>query len=130
MIWRNSLLLIACCAACAPNPRYHRGDRQIREQHASSIEGIASYYAHDFHGRKTASGEIFNMHAMTAAHREYPFGTRLRVTNLDNGNVVEVVVNDRGPFAKNRILDLSLAAARKLDMIRSGTARVRIERIP
>lgn len=67
------------------------------------------------------------MYDLTAAHRTYPFGTRLRVTNLENRLAVVVVVNDRGPFAKNRIIDLSLAAAERIDMIRSGTARVRLE---
>jgi peptidoglycan lytic transglycosylase len=78
-------------------------------------------------GRRTASGERFDPAALTAAHRELPFGTRLRVTNLDNGRSVTVRINDRGPFAQGRILDLSFAAARELGMLRSGVARVRIE---
>lgn len=90
-------------------------------------EGIASYYAHDFHGKKTANGEIFNMRALTAAHRSYPFNTKMRVTNLDNGRTVIVRVNDRGPFKLERITDLSLGAAEALDMTTSGTARVRLE---
>ena len=87
----------------------------------------ASYYADKFHGRKTSSGEIFNMYDYTAAHKTLPFGTLLRVTNLANGNYVTVKVNDRGPFVKGRELDVSKAAAVKLGMIKTGTAKVKIE---
>ncbi len=87
----------------------------------------ASYYADKFHGRKTSSGEIFNMYGYTAAHKTLPFGTMLRVTNLANGNYVTVKVNDRGPFVKGRELDVSKAAAVKLGMIKTGTAKVKIE---
>ncbi|HQT92392.1 MAG TPA: septal ring lytic transglycosylase RlpA family protein [Candidatus Kryptobacter bacterium] len=92
-----------------------------------TIEGAASYYSYGFNGKKTASGEIFDKNAYTAAHREFPFGTLLRVTNLDNNKSVEVKVNDRGPFAKGRIIDLSEAAARAIGMIQTGTADVKIE---
>ena len=87
----------------------------------------ASYYAEKYHGRRTASGEIFNMNDMTCAHKTLPFGTILRVTNLKNGKTVDVRVNDRGPFVKGREIDVSKAAAVKLDMIKTGTANVRIE---
>ena len=87
----------------------------------------ASYYADKFHGRKTASGETFNMYDMTCAHKTLPFGTILRVTNLKNGKTVAVRVNDRGPFVKGREIDVSKAAAQKLDMIKTGTASVKIE---
>jgi rare lipoprotein A len=90
-------------------------------------EGEASWYGPGFHGRRTASGEVYDMEAMTAAHRELPFGSRIRVVNLDNGLETRVRINDRGPFARGRVLDLSRAAARTLDMLGSGTARVRIE---
>ncbi|MFW6088155.1 MAG: septal ring lytic transglycosylase RlpA family protein [Gemmatimonadota bacterium] len=90
-------------------------------------EGEASWYGPGFHGRQTASGEIYDMEAMTAAHRELPFGSRVRVIHLDNGRETRVRINDRGPFARGRVLDLSRAAARDLDMLGSGTARVRIE---
>ena len=90
-------------------------------------EGIVSYYAHDFHGKKTANGEEYDMHKMTAAHRSYPFGTKVRVTNLENNKSVIVRVNDRGPFKLERIMDLSLGAAEALDMTKSGTAKVRLE---
>ena len=84
----------------------------------------ASFYADKFHGRKTASGEKFNMYDYTAAHKTLPFGTVLRVTNLSNGKSVNVRVNDRGPFAKGREIDVSKAAAKELDMIEEGTATV------
>lgn len=87
----------------------------------------ASYYADKFHGRKTSSGEVFNMYDYTCAHKTFPFGTVLRVTNLANNKTVDVRVNDRGPFVAGREVDLSKAAAVKLDMIKSGTARVKIE---
>lgn len=90
-------------------------------------EGIASYYSTGFNGKLTASGEVFNKNAFTAAHREFPFGTILRVTNLNNNESVEVTVNDRGPFKKGRIIDLSEAAARAIGMIQTGTAEVRLE---
>jgi len=92
--------------------------------------GIASYYGHAFDSLRTASGERFDMHAMTAAHPTLPFGTRLRVTNVHNGRQVVVRVNDRGPFIKGRILDLAYGAARKLGLIRRGWARVRLEVLP
>lgn len=92
-----------------------------------TVEGIASYYSYDFDKKKTASGEIFNKDGLTAAHREFPFGTVLLVTNLSNGKDVTVTVNDRGPVDKSRIIDLSEGAARQIGMIQDGTTRVRIE---
>ena len=89
--------------------------------------GIASYYGREFHGKRTASGEIYNMRKYTAAHRTLPFGSIVRVTNLSNGRSVKVRINDRGPFVKGRIIDLSYGAARKLGIIESGTAKVRID---
>ena len=89
--------------------------------------GVASYYGHPHHGRRTASGERFDMHEMTAAHRTLPFGTRVRVTNLENGRAVVVRINDRGPWKKDRIVDVSYEAARELHMIGTGTARVRLD---
>jgi rare lipoprotein A len=87
--------------------------------------GIASWYGHPFHGRQTASGEIYNMYAMTAAHRTLPFGTQVRVHDLENGRDVQVRINDRGPFVEGRIIDLSFAAAQAMGM--PGTALVRLE---
>lgn len=92
-------------------------------------EGTASWYGPKFHGRRTSSGQIYNMYEMTAAHRLLPMNTKVRVTNLENGKVVDLLVNDRGPFAKDRIIDLSFAAAREIDMIGPGTARVRVEAV-
>ena len=88
--------------------------------------GIASWYGRPFHGRTTASGETYDMEAATGAHRTLPFGTRLRVQNLDNGRSATLTINDRGPFIEGRILDVSRRVARELDMIGPGTARVRI----
>lgn len=89
--------------------------------------GLASWYGRPYHGRRTSSGEIYDMNGMTAAHRTLPYGTMVRVENLDNGKQVQVRINDRGPFAKGRIIDLSYAAAEAIDMVQSGTARVRLQ---
>ncbi len=91
------------------------------------LAGVASYYAEEFNGRPTADGETYDMHAMTAAHPTLPFNTILRVTNLENNRSVVVRVNDRGPFKKDRVLDLSLAAAKLLGVIANGTAPVKLE---
>lgn len=90
-------------------------------------EGKASYYSNRFHGRKTASGEHFDRRDFTAAHRSLPFGTKVCVTNLENGKRVVVKINDRGPHLRNRIIDISQAAARELGMMNSGISNVRIE---
>jgi rare lipoprotein A len=92
-----------------------------------TLEGVVSYYAHDFHGKQTSSGETFDMHALTAAHRTFPFGTKVRVTSLENNKTVIVRVNDRGPFKEGRIMDLSMGAAKEIDLILNGTARARLE---
>jgi peptidoglycan lytic transglycosylase len=89
--------------------------------------GIASWYGHPYHGRAAASGEIYDMEKFTAAHRTLPFGTLVRVINLDNEKSVEVRINDRGPFAGDRIIDLSHAAAQAIGLIGPGLARVRLE---
>jgi rare lipoprotein A len=91
--------------------------------------GIASWYGHPYHGRASASGEIYDMEQMTAAHRTLPFGAQIRVHNLTNEKTVEVRINDRGPFIDGRIIDLSRAAARSIDMLGPGIARVRLEMI-
>lgn len=92
--------------------------------------GVASYYGDEFIGRKTASGELYKAEAFTAAHRSLPLGTRLLVTNLENGKKVVVTVNDRGPFVKGRLIDLSRAAAEKIGLIVNGTAKVSIQALP
>jgi rare lipoprotein A len=89
--------------------------------------GIASWYGQDFHGRPTSSREIYDMNDMTAAHQTLPFGTHVMVTNLDNGRSAVVRINDRGPFVKGRVIDLSYAAASVLGVVGPGTARVRLE---
>ncbi len=89
--------------------------------------GTASWYGNEFHGRKTASGEIFDMYGISAAHRILPLGTTIRVTNLDNYKSIKVRVNDRGPFARNRVLELSYGAAKELGFVAQGTARVKVE---
>jgi len=93
----------------------------------SEIYGIASWYGDPFHGQRTSNGEVYDMNAMTAAHRTLPFQTVIRVHNLDNGKKVQVRVNDRGPFVKGRIVDLSRAAAQEIEMVGPGTARVHLE---
>jgi rare lipoprotein A len=96
----------------------------------SGVEvGVASWYGQEFHGRPTSSREVFNMNDMTAAHRTLPFGTHVMVTNLENDRSVVVRINDRGPFIRGRIIDLSYAAARVLGLIGPGTARVRLENL-
>lgn len=101
----------------------------LRNHEGYTEEGIASWYGPKFHGRKTSNGETFNMYDLTAAHRLLPMNTKVRVTNLENGKVVELRINDRGPFAKNRIIDLSLAAAKEIEMIGPGTVRVRVDAV-
>lgn len=92
-------------------------------------QGSASYYGKAHHGKRTASGERFNMHGLTAAHRTLPFGTKLLVTSKDTGKSILVTVNDRGPYHGRRILDLSQEAARQLGMIKLGVGQVTVERI-
>ncbi|HEY9164925.1 MAG TPA: septal ring lytic transglycosylase RlpA family protein [Candidatus Kryptonia bacterium] len=133
----TSVLVALSLAGCSAAARFGQPSGQTEVTMSSpsspsgrallSIEGIASYYADEFNARKTASGEIFDKNALTAAHREFPFGTVLRVTNLSNGKSVEVTVNDRGPVDKTRIIDLSEGAARALDMIQTGTTKVRLD---
>lgn len=93
----------------------------------STETGIASWYGHPYHGRRAASGEIYDMEQFTAAHRTLPFGTWLEVTNLQNRKVVDVRINDRGPFVDGRIIDLSLAAARVIGLVGPGIARVQLK---
>lgn len=94
-----------------------------------SGKGIASWYGPNFHGKRTSSGETYDMHGMTAAHKTLPIPVMVKVTNLDNGKELVVRVNDRGPFHTGRIIDLSKAAAQKLGVIAKGTARVKVEAI-
>ena len=100
--------------------------RAYRGPSNGAIVGVASWYGKRFHGRKTASGQVYNMYAMTAAHRSLPFGTRVTVTNLNNGKTVKLTINDRGPFIDGRVIDVSWAAARRLGFTQDGLARVRV----
>jgi rare lipoprotein A len=92
--------------------------------------GVASYYANKFNGRRTSSGEVFRQDSLTAAHKNLPFGTMLKVTNLSNDSVVYVKVNDRLPQSSKRMIDLSLAAAKQLNFVRKGLTQVKIEIVP
>lgn len=93
----------------------------------STETGVASWYGVPYHGRRSASGEIFDMEKLTAAHRDLPFQTWVEVTNLSNGKQVDVRITDRGPFVRGRIIDVSMAAARELDMVRAGVVKVRLK---
>ena len=99
---------------------------QANTDNAVIQEGLASYYSDYFQGRTTASGAIFNQQELTAAHKSLPFGTRVKVVRTDTGQAVEVVINDRGPFVKGRVIDLSKRAAQKLGMLNRGVAPVLI----
>lgn len=120
---------LAGCASARPPaasgaPRSPAPDVAVRPGWTQS--GIASWYGDPFHGRRTASGEVYDMDGLSAAHQTLPLGTRILVENRDNGRRLELRVNDRGPFARGRILDLSRAAARELGVIGPGTAHVTI----
>ena len=119
--WTSSALVALLATGCAATG-----------MHASALDargevGDASYYAAPYHGRATASGERFDTHKLTAAHRTLPFGTHVRVTNLRNGRSVVVTITDRGPFRRGRVIDVSERAARDLDFVRQGTTRVRVD---
>ena len=141
----TSIFIIICICvcfffSCSSSPRYKRGGLSVRpsskdyrkkgllsDSKTHALRGIASYYGSDFHGKKTANGERFDMYDLTAAHKTLPFNTVVKVTNLDNKKSVEVRINDRGPFKKGRIIDLSLGAAKKINLIETGTAEVKLE---
>ncbi len=111
-----ALAIFMLVASCATTPK-------------PETTGLASWYGHAFHGRRTANGERFDMHELTAAHRTLPFGTRVRVTSLTNQKSVIVRINDRGPFANDCIIDLSYAAAKRLDLVSKGHDQVSIARL-
>ena len=110
--------LLTDCVAVSP---------VLSKQHPHTQIGVASYLSHRFHGLKTASGEVYNQNKLTAAHRSYPLGTQVRVTNLKNGRRITLRINDRGPYAKGRVMDVSLRAAKELGFVRQGLTRVKIE---
>jgi rare lipoprotein A len=116
-------------SAPVPSGPPPRAERQPAIPGQYTEEGVASWYGVPFHGRRTSNGEIYDMYQFTAAHRTLPFNGVVRVTNLRNGKQTEVRVNDRGPFVANRIIDLSFAAARAIEMIGTGTSPVRLELI-
>lgn len=103
-----------------------KGKVKVKIEGISGQHGIASWYGHPFHGRLTANGEIYDMSKLTAAHKELPFNTRVRVTNLNNGKSVVVRINDRGPFVEGRIIDLSKEAARMIGMVDTGISMVEL----
>jgi rare lipoprotein A len=136
--FRRGLLILAVPAAllllmaCSSGKRHdYSYQAKVRADYKLNIgekaELIASWYGKDFHGRPTASGEIYNMYDLTCAHKVYPFGTRVKVTNLSGGKATECIINDRGPFVAGRDLDLSYGAAKKIDLVGPGVGRVQIE---
>jgi peptidoglycan lytic transglycosylase len=134
LIWtgelRSILRVIILClsvAACSVPPSQVRLPPSTSSDGPVTQTGIASWYGPGFHGKATASGTIYNQNDLTAAHQTLPLGTRVMVTNLENGRSAELVINDRGPFAKGRIIDLSYAAGESLGMIGPGTIPVRLE---
>jgi rare lipoprotein A len=128
---RQSHIILICIfgfvlSAAVP---MNSNSRPLEKEQACEV-GLASYYARKFHGRRTASGERYDMHAMTAAHRALKFGSLVEVTNLKNGRKVEVRINDRGPFIKGRVIDLSYAAAKKIGILSQGVVKVRVSPVP
>ncbi len=120
------VLFLGLLASCQSVVRY--GGHSESSLSVNVREGMATYYASEFHGRKTASGEIYDMNKLTAASVDLPFGTAVRVTNLENRKSVVVRINDRMPKnSKGRIIDVSLAGAKALEMVQSGVVRVRVE---
>ena len=127
-----SLMIISCGPSIAYGD-YVNSDGMTRKQieairnHPKVQIGIASYYGKEFHRKLTANGQRFNMYKVSAAHKTLPLGTRVKVTNLNNGKSIRLTINDRGPFKKGRILDLSYKAAQKLGFVNEGTTKVRID---
>lgn len=120
-------LVLTACPSVVQRPRDSHAETPAQPPGEAAETGQAGWYGERYHGRKTASGERFDQHALTAAHRTLPFGTVVQVKNLTNDRTVEVRINDRGPFGrKTRIIDLSRAAAQELDMVRAGVAQVEL----
>jgi|TARA_B100001971_G_scaffold20423_1_gene15847 rare lipoprotein A len=136
-----AIIFFAFLSGCSNSPRYHTGPVKSRTVKSSPpslktvskgnyrkvITGISSFYAEDFHGKLTANGEVYDMYGLTAAHKTLPLNTIARVTNLENNKSLILRINDRGPYVKDRILDCSYGAAKKLGFINNGTAKVKIE---
>ncbi len=121
------IIIGALLSSCANKPHAQAHKPSTVEEPSGHQEGLASWYGPGFRGKKTANGERFNPKHLTAAHRTLPFGTKVRVVNLANDKDVIVRINDRGPFIRGRVIDLSKRAAQLIAMMGSGTARVRIE---
>jgi rare lipoprotein A len=127
LLLAGTILFLTACSSTPEKPAIIIPPPDQKLELGFYQQGIASWYGHPFHGHATASGEIYDMHGLTAAHKRLPLGTRVLVTNLENQRQVEVIINDRGPFVKNRIIDLSQKGAQQLKMIGNGTAMVRID---
>jgi len=140
------ILILIILKGCYSSPRYATGSKNTKTskksksvalsktvkskknvKHRKVMTGVSSFYAEDFHGKLTANGEVYDMYGVTAAHKTLPLGTVCRVTNLENNRSLILRINDRGPYIKGRILDCSYGAAKKLDFIRQGTTKVKIE---
>ena len=115
------IAILTGCSMATPAPEAVRAPVPDTD-----LYGVASWYGRPYHGRKTANGETYNMHDLTAAHRTLPFGSRVRVERTDNGRFVDVRINDRGPFVRGRVIDLSKRSAGEIDMLGKGVARVRL----
>lgn len=131
----SALLCAGCETAPPPSPPPQPGALPIApspppQPELYAKEGRASWYGDKHHGQQTASGEVYDKNALTAAHRTLPFGTRVRVTNLENSQSVELTVTDRGPYVRNRLIDVSEAAAKQLGFTKDGVARVRVQELP
>ena len=126
-------LMMTSCGPSIVYGDYVNSDGMTRKEiesirnHPQVQIGISSYYGKEFHKKRTANGQIFNMHKVSAAHKTLPLGTRIRVTNLKNGRSLTMTIIDRGPFVKGRILDVSYKAAKKLNFVNEGTTKVRID---
>jgi rare lipoprotein A len=126
----TSLIIFGCSSTTRYSRINETSENYTRDKNLNVLAvetGTASFYADDFNGKKTANGEVYNMNDLTAAHPTYSFNTVVKVTNLSNGKSVEVRINDRMPQFKGRIIDLSLAAAKKIEMINSGIQDVKVE---
>jgi rare lipoprotein A len=131
-LWPAVIALLPLLVACAAGPRPRSAPTPPADRGEIFETGVASWYGADFHGKPTANGETYDMHKLTAAHQTLPFHALVEVENLANGKTVLVRINDRGPFLKDRVIDLSLLAAQRLDIVHSGTAPVnlRVRRWP
>lgn len=138
ILYITSLALIIFLVSCSSTVRFTsagaKGSKAVERTSSSDVDftgktfrGKASFYANKFHGKRTANGETYNKHELTAAHRSLPFNTVVKVTNLRNNKSVIVRINDRGPFISGRIIDLSYAAAKELEMLSSGVVDVIVQ---